>query len=197
MTSNRLDYDECAYKLKVKRSTDPLSYALYNGRVENCNECFSYFGMKGGNEEMSLARCKTDTYFGTMTQVESELKNMIIPHDKCNDRGKNDGYLKYEDKKVHKPLCSPFLDSSDTRFMKPAINYRSYGQFDKHTANPYLPLDPKANVTPQPVRDRTHSRLIVRDQWKTPEFGVNDFWSNYSENTANNVNYEKGNYGKA
>ena len=36
---NRTMYDNCAYDLKVKTSTTPLEYALYEGKYENCNKC--------------------------------------------------------------------------------------------------------------------------------------------------------------
>ena len=34
MSSNRLTYDQCAYKEALKQSTSQLDYNLYNGKFE-------------------------------------------------------------------------------------------------------------------------------------------------------------------
>ena len=38
-SSNRLAYDECAYKKQLQESTSPFNYRMYEGAFENCNKC--------------------------------------------------------------------------------------------------------------------------------------------------------------
>ena len=49
MSSNRLIYDECAYKKSLQQSTDPLEYSLYTGKYENTAKCRIELGSVGGN----------------------------------------------------------------------------------------------------------------------------------------------------
>ena len=39
MSSNRLMYDTCAYKVNLQQSVGPLAYHLNPLRYENCNKC--------------------------------------------------------------------------------------------------------------------------------------------------------------
>ena len=39
MSSNRLKYDDCAYKKEICQSVGPLEYNLYNGKYVNCTNC--------------------------------------------------------------------------------------------------------------------------------------------------------------
>ena len=44
MSSNRLSYDTCAYKVDINQSCGPLSYLLNPMPYENCNKCRHEFG---------------------------------------------------------------------------------------------------------------------------------------------------------
>jgi hypothetical protein len=66
MSSNRLVYDECAYKAKMNVSQGPMQYALYSGKYENSAKCRIEFGTVGGNG-VSL-------YSGNLVDLESDLR---------------------------------------------------------------------------------------------------------------------------
>ena len=66
MSSNRLIYDECAYKKTLQQSTDPLQYALYTGKFENSAKCRIELGSVGGNG-VSL-------FNGNLVDLESDLR---------------------------------------------------------------------------------------------------------------------------
>lgn len=66
--SNRLIYDNCAFKQRISDSTIPLGYNLYRGKFENCN------------------RCIVDKYWRPFDLVdyESELLNINRPSTRCD-----------------------------------------------------------------------------------------------------------------
>jgi hypothetical protein len=66
MSSNRLIYDDCAYKKSLQQSTDPLEYALYTGKFENTAKCRIELGNVGGNG-VSL-------FNGNLVDLESDLR---------------------------------------------------------------------------------------------------------------------------
>jgi hypothetical protein len=173
MSSNRLIYDDCAYSLRTRRSTDPLKYQIYAGQVENCNECFSMYGARNGREDVSIARSQQELGFGGLAEVESELKNIALPAEECNTRGANQGYQKYMKNIVHKKMCNPFLESYDTRFTAPPITFRDVDK-SQYNFNPYLPIDPQDNVVPDWIRWGWDTRLIVRDTYRTPNHSAWD-----------------------
>jgi|SaaInlV_200m_DNA_3_1039701.scaffolds.fasta_scaffold59672_1 hypothetical protein len=39
MSSNRMEYDECAYAQELKASTDPFRYVMYDGKFTNGKKC--------------------------------------------------------------------------------------------------------------------------------------------------------------
>lgn len=111
MSSNRLIYDECAYKKTLQQSTDPLQYALYTGKFENTAKCRIELGSVGGNG-VSL-------FNGNLVDLESDLrgqtrKTSLCPCDKygpdctnskCKDKQGN--VVKYGNKTPlnHQPSC--------------------------------------------------------------------------------------------
>ena len=64
MSSNRLIYDNCAFKTQIQDSTTPLAYRLYLGNYKNCNSCPGKFS--------------NDLDFGSRADVESELRNQGV-----------------------------------------------------------------------------------------------------------------------
>jgi hypothetical protein len=167
MATTGLFYDNSSYKLRVRRATDPLKYQLYPGQVEHCNDCVSFFGTRNSREDVSIARNKCETGFGSLTEIESELKNMILPADESNERGCNRGYLKYKKNLVHKKNCSPFLESLDTRFSHPPITYRDVDETE-YKFNPYLHFPPSAYVVPDGVRWGVDTRIVAKDTFVIP-----------------------------
>lgn len=114
-SSNRLIYDNCAYAQWVYSSTEPLNYALYMGRNENCK------------------KCKYENQFWhpyDLVDVESELRNQTRPASSC-------GVYKYNpqcktsktcmstfDKKapvVLAPECCPILEQNIPRRTDPGF----------------------------------------------------------------------------
>lgn len=65
--SNRLIYDNCAYKKEIFESTSPLLYQMYEGKHENCNKCVSNKFWRPYD----------------LVDIESELKNITRPNTKC------------------------------------------------------------------------------------------------------------------
>ena len=67
-SSNRLIYDNCAFKQQIDLSTNPLGYYLYRGKYENCN------------------RCVVDKFWRPFELVdyESDLLNINRPSTRCN-----------------------------------------------------------------------------------------------------------------
>jgi len=167
MSTTRLNYDNASYKLKLRRSTDPLKYQLYPGYAENCSECISFFGTRNGREDVSIARSKCEIGFGSLAQVESELKNIVLPADKANERGTNRGYLAHKNKIVHKQNCSPFLEQYDSRFSHPAITYRDL-DISNYGFNPHLHFPAIAYTTPDGIRTGVDTRIVAKDTFVIP-----------------------------
>ena len=75
MSSNRLIYDNCAYKKNLQESTSPLNYSLYPGKFENCSKCRIELGVVGGNS-VSL-------FSGNLVDLESDLRGQTRPASLC------------------------------------------------------------------------------------------------------------------
>jgi hypothetical protein len=78
MSSNRLMYDACTYESKVKTSTGPYQYAIYNGKFENSSKCTIERNVVGGNH-VSL-------YSGNLVDLESDLRGQTRLASKCPSR---------------------------------------------------------------------------------------------------------------
>jgi hypothetical protein len=172
MASSRLDYDNSSYKLRVRRATDPLKYQLFPGQSEHCNVGISMFGTRNSREDVSIARNKCEYGFGGLAEVESELKNIVLPADESNERGLNRGYLKYRKDLVHKQNLSPFLESYDTRFSHPPITYRDIDETE-YKFNPYLHFPASAYVVPEGLRWGVDTRIVSKDTYVIPR---QKFW---------------------
>ena len=79
-SSNRLTYDYCAYRRRLKESTDPFRYRMDMNPHENCNKCVYDKFYKPNDPEI--------------IDIESELKNINRPATKCPE-------FKYN------PTCKP------------------------------------------------------------------------------------------
>ena len=95
MSSNRLSYDECAYKKNLQQSTSPLEYTMYTGKFENSAKCRIEFGVVGGNG-VSL-------YSGNLVDLESDLRGQTRIASDCPSKMYHPP--KEQPKLSHQPSC--------------------------------------------------------------------------------------------
>lgn len=139
MAFSRITYDSCAYDLQMKRSTYQGDYRLFGNFAENENQCYSYNGPIGSKSDVSLIKQPTETYFGTMAEVESDLTWRNNKLHKCNDKTFNQFPV------IDKPICSPSLTAEDTRFSNPIDNYRGMS-LTNYMLSPYLFTNPQCYI---------------------------------------------------
>jgi hypothetical protein len=128
MSSNRLSYDEDAYKVALKQSTSQLDYSLYTGKYENCAKCRIEFGTVGGNG-VSL-------YSGNLVDLESELRGQTR-------------LASLSPAKMYKPSCKSCDNKMngmlcDTTDCKPKMNHQPSCQMQYY---PKTPMPEKSKVT--------------------------------------------------
>ena len=75
MSSNRLRYDTCAYKVDINQSCGPLSYLLNPMAYENCNKCRHEFGLLGGQDVSNIK--------GNIVDLENDLRGLTRLATKC------------------------------------------------------------------------------------------------------------------
>ena len=75
MSSNRLSYDTCAYKVDINQSCGPLSYLLNPMAYENCNKCRHEFGLLGGQDVSNIK--------GNIVDLENDLRGQTRLTTKC------------------------------------------------------------------------------------------------------------------
>ena len=143
MAFNRINYDDCAYDLKLNRSVAPGNYRLSSDFADSCNKCYPYNEPSTSNNHASLVRENHDYGFGNITEAESMLTNRVNHLEKCNKHGKNDYYNKM--KLTHKPLCDKTLEAQDTRFTNPLDQYRGMSLTNFHFT-PYLHVNPQCFI---------------------------------------------------
>lgn len=78
MSSNRLTYDQCAYKKTLQQSTNPLSYVLNPMKYENCNKCRMELGVVGGT---AVSHIK-----GNLVDLENDLRGQTRAQSLCPDK---------------------------------------------------------------------------------------------------------------
>lgn len=101
MSSNRLIYDNCAYKQKMTESTQPLHYVLNPLKYENCKKCRHELGLVGGTAVSHIQ--------GNLVDVENDLRGATRINSNCNE-------LKFQSNKNHNMLHLPSCQM---------INYKS------------------------------------------------------------------------
>lgn len=77
MSSNRLSYDDCAYKQSLKQSTSPLQYSLDPIKFEHKNKCRMELGIVGGT---NVSHNKAN-----LIDVENELRGQTHPATRCSN----------------------------------------------------------------------------------------------------------------
>ena len=170
MAFNRINYDDCAYDLKLNRSVGPGNYRLSSDFADSCNKCYPYNEPSTSNNHASLVRENNDYGFGNITEAESMLTNRVNHLEKCNKHGKNDYYNKM--KLTHKPLCDKTLEAQDTRFTNPLDQYRGMSLTNFHFT-PYLHVNPQCFIQTNFHREGNSTRQMVKDCYKYPN---QDFW---------------------
>jgi hypothetical protein len=158
MSFNRLTYDQCAYDLKMDRSTLPGDYRLYGSYAENCNQCYAMDGPGNSKSDVSLPRDANDLTYTNLADVENQLSWRRKKVDNCNEPpGKlDDNILR------NKPVCSNKLIPQDTRFTNPLNDYRGMS-LTSYMVNPYLPINLQCMVQNTDDKYGMNSRLYVKD----------------------------------
>ena len=171
MSFSRINYDQCAIDLDLKRSVAPGDYRLNGDYVDNCKKCYPYNLPGTQTVAASSARGNCESGFGSLADAESMITNRKLYLQKCNKEGKNDEY-KTKVKVHHKPLCDRFIESEDTRFTNPIDNYRGMS-LTGYYFTPYLHVNPQCHIQTNRNRDGNSTRLMVKDCYKNPN---QDFW---------------------
>ena len=78
MSSNRLLYDDCAYRQRLDESVDPLSYMLNPIKYENCQKCRHELGLVGGT---AVSHIK-----GNLVDLENDLRGATRQSTLCPSR---------------------------------------------------------------------------------------------------------------
>jgi hypothetical protein len=161
MSFNRINYDQCAYDLKMNRSTLPGDYRLYASYAENCNQCFSADGPINAKSDVSLSRDSNDLSYTNLADVENKLSWRRSKLSECNE-----GFENLDDKQLrNKPVCNNKLISQDTRFTNPIDNYRGMS-LTSYMVNPYLPINPQCIIQNNNDKYGMNSKLFVKDNYE-------------------------------
>lgn len=99
--TNQLIYDNCAYQMDLRMSTNPGEYRLYLGQAENENKC-----ILDGRVYFRQDPCVVD--------AESELRNIKRPVSMC-DR------FKYNPKCAKSYMCNSTFDPSNPLIPDPSV----------------------------------------------------------------------------
>lgn len=78
MSSNRLIYDQCAYKTEVSQNTDQLTYILEPSKYYQCNPCRMELGIVGGNDVSQIK--------GNLVDLETDLRGQTRFNTKCPEK---------------------------------------------------------------------------------------------------------------
>lgn len=117
MASTRKRYDECSTNLYYKQSTNPLAYKLSPDFANNCNKCYSDFGPRGQNMNVSVITNQhlvdVDSLLTNRSKIASDCKDGLVTDIDFNQ------HIKY-----NLPKCDRFMDRTDTRLTHPLHNYR-------------------------------------------------------------------------
>ena len=160
MAFSRIRYDDCSTKLYTERSVGEGDYRLYGGFNESCSSCLSTTGPIGSKADVSTPKDKPQTDWGDMAHIESELLNLNIPLNRCNENATNTHYNK--NKVLNKNVCSPFLNAEDSRFTFPTQSYRSMS-LTAYQLQPFLFSNPQCNL--QDDRIGSNTRNKVKDNY--------------------------------
>jgi hypothetical protein len=163
MSFNRIKYDNTAFDLQMKRSTDLGDYRLFAPFAENCEQCISENGPVGSKSDVSLVKKPMDLTFGDMAEVECALGWRNTKLTKSNQ-----GLESLNKELNHKPSCSKKLSTEDTRFTNPIDNFRGMS-LTKFMIEPHLHVNPQCHIQEDGFRSGLNSRLKCKDSYKMPK----------------------------
>ena len=166
MSYNRLNYDKCAYTLKLKRSITPGNYRLFTGLNENNKQCLSLNAPINSNNGASSVRRPNETDFGLLINAESHLTNRTILNSNCNINSTDQEYKNLD--VYHKQLCDKNIETIDSRFTHPVDSYRGISTID-FNINPYLHVNPQHNIICDSHREGFYTRTWFKDNFKIPK----------------------------
>lgn len=163
MSFNRIRYDNTAFDLQMKRSTDIGDYRLFGSNAENCNQCYSENGPIGSKADVSLVKDNMELSFGKMSDVECALgwRNQKLTKS-------NKDLDSLEMPVNNKAVCDKLLVSDDTRFSHPIDNYRGMS-LTNYMMIPSLHVNPQCHIQPFNDLTGTNSRLKCKDSYVLPE----------------------------
>jgi hypothetical protein len=118
-SSNRLMYDRCSTQERLDERVEPLSYALYFGKHENCN------------------KCKHDKFWTRhqLVDQESDLMNLNLPLSHCNQFKRGSECQK-------SGLCLSTFDESRPVVLPPEVCPIVYNNIPRHNHPGYHMPDP-------------------------------------------------------
>ena len=108
MSSNRMEYDECAYAQELKQSTDPLRYSMFDGQFTNGKKC-----VYTGDVDRQP--------FPTRVDIESNLMSIgrLTTHCVGGKYKPYDGITKEESDKIYQTinpeLCNIYRNGNNLR----------------------------------------------------------------------------------
>lgn len=159
MSFNRLRYEEDTTELDLNQSTRPGDYELFHPKFYRTSECLTTLGPHNANNQPSDTR-EFFNDLGSIVDAETDITNRRNYLTKSNKYGMNQDYLKH--KVHHKPICENYMNTEDSRFTNPLVNYRGMSTMSYQT-HPHLPVNPQCHIQQFSHRSGTSSRLLVRD----------------------------------
>jgi hypothetical protein len=156
MSSNRLSYDQCAYKKTIQQSTDPLSYVINPIKYENCNKCRMELGIVGGT---AVSHIK-----GNLVDLENDLRGQTRSSTNCPEKlyqktcGSDVDMHKCQPKNIpiNRNICDqPTLLNTELLHLPPCqmIRYKS------------VPLPPPMKVESCPSTEKTAPAANCKTFW--------------------------------
>ena len=127
---NRPNYDACAFQKRIRESTSPLAYRLYQGKYEHSGKCVH------------------DKFWTPMqlVDVESELRNQTRPLSKCDK-------YKYNKGCERSAMCWNTFDASVPIVYAPEVCSPIKNNIPRTTDNGLPPM-PKGPIDGTPVCTR-------------------------------------------
>lgn len=141
--SDRLGYDDRAYKDRIIESTSPMVYKLEPMQYTNDQSCVSFFGPRPSYKGVGVSTvcdCRSLPH-PDLTDVESILSNRNVKTSKAK-RGKlnNVNVTKYKLHNINE--CNDFLHVEPSKLNLPPSTFREMSINRFHD----LPRNPQANI---------------------------------------------------
>jgi len=119
--------EECAYHDRLSESVSPLDYKLNATQIDNCKQCLSVTGPRGGRIGVSTVVGNVTATKQDLVDLESDLRNIHLKTNKCK-RGMVNTKKMEEYNLIHEQECDTILDSEHSRLVHPIQQYRGIAQ---------------------------------------------------------------------